>query len=125
MPSPADRRYSETHEWHKAEGNIVTIGITQFAVDELTDVTYVDFPQKGKAVTAGKTWGEIESVKATSELYSSVSGEVVESNEAVKNDPSLVNSDPFGQGWLIKVKTAGTPDLSTLQTAEQYDAKHA
>lgn len=123
MPAPSDRRYSETHEWHKAEGNIVTIGITQFAVDELTDVTFVDLPNVGKKIEAGSTWGEIESVKATSELYSSVSGEVVEVNAALKEDPSLVNSDPYGKGWLIKVKT-DHPDLSKLQTADEYNAKH-
>jgi len=122
-PSPTDRRYSETHEWHKQDGDIVTVGITRFAVDELTDVTYVDFPQKGKQITAGRSWGEIESVKATSELYAAVSGEVVETNDAVKNDPSLVNSDPYGQGWLIKIKAPGA-DLSKLATGEAYDAKH-
>ena len=124
MPSPTDRRYSESHEWHKADGDIVTIGITQFAVDELTDVTYVDLPNVGKQITAGKPWGEIESVKATSELYASVSGEIVEVNAALKNDPSLVNTDPYGQGWLIKIK-APHADLSKLMTAEQYDAQHA
>jgi len=123
MPASADRRYSETHEWHKAEGNIITIGITQFAVDELTDVTYVDLPNVGKHVSAGNAFGEIESVKATAELNASVSGEVTEVNAAVKDDPSLVNSDPYGKGWLIKVKTAA-PDLSALMTADQYNAKH-
>lgn len=123
-PAPADRRYSATHEWHKQDGDIVTIGITQFAVDELTDVTFVDLPNPGKQLTAGKTFGEIESVKATSELYSAVSGEVVEANAALKNDPSLVNQDPYGKGWMIKVKTPGA-DLSALMTAEKYNAQHA
>ena len=124
MPAPADRRYSATHEWHKQDGDIVTIGITQFAVDELTDITFVDLPAKGKQLTAGKTFGEIESVKATSELYSAVTGEVVESNTALKNDPSLVNQDPYGKGWMIKVK-APKADLSALMTPDQYNAKHA
>ncbi len=123
MPAPADRRYAETHEWHKQDGDIVTIGITQFAVDELTDVTYVDLPAKGKQLAAGKTFGEIESVKATSELYSAIAGEVVESNEALKDDPSLVNSDPYGKGWMIKVKAPGAK-LDGLMTADQYNAKH-
>ena len=104
MPAPADRRYAETHEWHKQDGDVVTIGITQFAADELTDITYVDLPQPGKKVEAGKRFGEIESVKATSELYSAVTGEVLESNPALKEDPSLVNQDPYGKGWLIKLK---------------------
>ena len=122
MPaSPSDRRYTASHEWHKVDGDVITIGITQFAVDELTDVTYVDLTAKGKTVTAGKTFGEIESVKATSELYPAVSGEVVESNQAVKDDPSLVNQDPYEKGWLIKVKAPGA-DLSTLMTSAEYDA---
>ncbi len=123
MGAPADRKYAETHEWHKQDGDIVTIGITQFAVVELTDVTYVDLPAKGKQLAAGKTFGEIESVKATSELYSAVGGEVVETNEALKDDPSLVNSDPYGKGWMIKIKAPGAK-LDGLMTAEQYNAKH-
>ena len=123
MGAPDDRKYAESHEWHKQEGEIVTIGITQFAVDELTDVTYVDLPAKGKQVAAGKTFGEIESVKATSELYSAVAGEVVEINEALKDDPSLVNSDPYGKGWMIKVKAPGAK-LDGLMSGSQYNAKH-
>jgi glycine cleavage system H protein len=124
MPAPADRRYSESHEWHKVDGDIITIGITQHAVDELTDITYVQLPAKGKAVTAGKNFGEIESVKATAELYSGVTGEVAESNAAVIADPSLVNQDPFGKGWLIKVK-APSADLSKLMDAAAYNAKYS
>ena len=123
MPTPTDRRYSTTHEWHKQDGDIVTIGLTQFAVDELTDVTYVDLPNPGKNIAAGKSFGEIESVKATSEMYSAVAGEVVESNKALKDSPSLVNTDPYGQGWLIKVKAPGA-DLSALMSGTDYDAKH-
>ena len=123
MPAPADRKYAETHEWHKQDGDLITIGITQFAVDELTDVTYVDLPAKGKQLSAGKTFGEIESVKATSELYSAVAGEVVETNDALKDDPSLVNSDPYGKGWMLKIKSPNA-DLSALMTADQYNAKH-
>jgi glycine cleavage system H protein len=123
MPAPADRRYSETHEWHKVDGDIITIGITQHAVDELTDITFVALPAAGKAIAAGKTFGEIESVKATAELYASVTGEVVAANEAVKADPSLVNQDPYGKGWLIKVK-APAADVSKLMDAAAYNAKH-
>jgi glycine cleavage system H protein len=123
MPAPTDRRYSESHEWHKQEGDVVTIGITQHAVDELTDITYVDLPQAGKKLEAGKRFGEIESVKATSELYTAVSGEVLESNPALKDDPSLVNSDPYGKGWMIKVK-APAANISSLMSGEQYSAKH-
>jgi glycine cleavage system H protein len=122
MP-PADRRYAESHEWYKTDGEIITVGITRFAVDELTDITYVDLPAVGKKVTAGQRFGEIESVKATSDLYSAVSGEVSEANGALKDDPSLVNQDPYGKGWMIKVKVAGA-DVGGLMSAEQYAAKH-
>ena len=124
MP-PDDRRYAESHEWHKPEpgSDIITIGITRFAVDELTDITYVDLPAVGKKVTAGNRFDEIESVKATSELYSAVSGEVTEINATLKDDPSLVNQDPYAKGWMLKVKAPGA-DLSALMTAEQYAAKH-
>jgi len=108
------------------EGDVVTIGITQFAVDELTDVTYVDLPAKGKKLQAGKTFGEIESVKATSELYSAVTGEVVDANGALKDDPSLVNQDPYGKGWMIKVKVGAEAKgvLDAMMTGEAYNAKH-
>jgi glycine cleavage system H protein len=126
MAAPTDRRYSTSHEWHKLDGDVVTIGITQFAVDELTDVTYVDLPAKGRQLSSGKTFGEIESVKATSELYSAVTGEVVETNGALKDDPSLVNQDPYGKGWMIKVKVGPEANgiLQTMMTGEAYNAKH-
>jgi glycine cleavage system H protein len=123
MSAPTDRRYSTSHEWHKQDGDIVTIGITRHAVDELTDITYVDLPAIGKQVQAGTRFGEIESVKATAELYCAVSGEVVEINIQLKNDPSLVNSDPYGKGWMLKVKAPGA-NLSGLMTPEQYTAQH-
>lgn len=123
MSAPADRRYSTSHEWHKQDGDTVTIGITQHAVDELTDITYVDLPAPGKKLEAGKRFGEIESVKATAELYTSVSGEVLAANPALKDDPSLVNTDPYGKGWMIKVKAPGD-NLTALMSAEQYNAKH-
>ncbi len=123
MSAPADRRYSSSHEWHKQEGDVVTIGITRHAVDELTDITYVDLPASGKKLEAGKRFGEIESVKATAELYAAVTGEVLEANAALKNDPSLVNTDPYGKGWMIKVKAPGA-NLAALMPAEEYSAKH-
>ena len=123
MPAPQDRKYLKSHEWHKldpATGDTVTIGITQFAADELTDITYVDLPEVGTTLTAGETFGEIESVKATGDLYSGVSGEVVEVNEHVKNDPSLVNSDPHEGGWMLKVRLSNKADMDKLLTPEQY-----
>ena len=121
MPAPTDRRYTESHEWHKQDGDTVTIGITQHAVDELTDITYVDLPKPGKKISAGQPFGEIESVKATAELNSSVTGEVVEANPALKDDPSLVNQDPYGKGWMIIVKPSNTGELDQLLTSQQYE----
>ncbi len=123
MPSPTDRRYSDTHEWFKAQGAIVTVGLSRHAADELTDITYVDLPKAGEAVARGQAFGEIESVKATNELYSAVDGQVMRSNAALTTDPGLVNTDPYGAGWLIMVETQGA-DLSALMTAEEYDAKY-
>src|SRR5690606_39089726 len=96
MAAPADRKYLDSHEWHKLEGKIVTLGITDFAVDELTDLTYVELPLVGAEVNANESIGEIESVKATSELYTGVSGKVIEVNAAAAQDPAVVNEDPFG-----------------------------
>src|SRR6185436_11091511 len=104
MSAPKDLRYLQTHEWHRLEGDTVTIGITQFAADELTDITFVDLPKVGTKVEANKRFGEIESVKATSDLYSGISGTVTEVNSALSDNPGLVNRDPYGQAWMIKVK---------------------
>jgi len=112
MAVPNDRKYSQTHEWFKVDGDVVTIGITQFAADELTDITFVDLPAVGTHVEGGQHFGEIESVKATSELYCAISGEVVEVNQRLTDEPGLVNTDPLGAGWMIKVRAA---DLSPLQ----------
>jgi len=121
MPVPNDRRYSQTHEWFKLEGSIVTIGITQFAADELTDITYVDLPKVGSRIEAGSHFGEVESVKATSELYTAVSGLVREVNPRLANEPELVNSDPFGQGWMIKVDCVDPSPLEKLLDGPAYD----
>ncbi len=122
MPSPAEYLYTQTHEWMKKEGDILTIGITRFAVDELSDVTFVDLPVIGRKVDSGGTFGEIESVKATSELYAPVAGEIVAVNDELKKNPSLVNEDPYGKGWLVKLKTTVEPHGH--MTAQQYDKVH-
>jgi len=121
--APADRRYIKTHEWHKLDGDICTIGISQFAADELTDVTYVSLPAAGKEVVANQPFGEIESVKATSDLTSGVSGVVTEVNGRLEESPELVNDDPFGEGWMIKVKVSDPTALDALLTAEAYEAQ--
>src|SRR5690606_5268311 len=118
---PKDRKYSKTHEWFRAEGDLVTIGISKFAADELTDITFVDLPAVGTKITAGKPFGVVESVKATSDLISSVSGEVVRVNERLANEPELVNNDSFGEGWMIQVRVSDLAALNELMDADAYD----
>ncbi len=122
MPSPADYLYTQTHEWIKKDGDILTVGITRFAVDELSDVTFVELPAIGRKVSAGSSFGEIESVKATSELYAPVDGQITAINEDLKKDPSLVNQDPYTKGWMVKIKSDSP--LHGFMTAEQYDKLH-
>ncbi len=124
MGVPTDRRYAESHEWHRLDDGVVVIGLTQHAVDELTDVTFVELPDVGTSLSAGDSFGEIESVKATSDLYTGVGGTVKEINQAVVDDPSVVNSDPYGQGWLIKLEPNDTSELENLFDAAAYDQKH-
>jgi glycine cleavage system H protein len=121
MPVPSDRRYTQTHEWFKVDGDVVTVGITQFAADELTDVTYVDLPPPGKPIDAGGRFGDIESVKASSELYSAVAGTVKESNAALTDQPGLVNSDPFGAGWMVRLTCRDLSPLEKLMDASAYE----
>jgi glycine cleavage system H protein len=120
MEAPANYRYLETHEWHKAEGDTVTIGITHFAADELTDITFVGLPKVGTTVEANKRLGDIESVKATSDLYSGVSGTVTAVNGELTNNPGLVNKDPYQAGWLIKVKVTDPQQVNKLLSKEDY-----
>ena len=120
MSAPTDRRYLETHEWHQAQGDTVTLGITQFAADELTDITFVQLPKVGTKLTANKAFGEIESVKATSDLYSGVSGEVIAVNEKLSSEPGLVNHDSYSGGWMIKVKMTNPSELTKLLSTEDY-----
>ena len=120
MPVPSDRKYLKSHEWFLPDGETVKVGITQFAADELTDITYVDLPEVGTAVTAGESFGEVESVKATSDLMSGVTGEVVEVNADLANDPSLLNTDPHEAGWMIRVKLSDPAELDRLLNDSQY-----
>jgi glycine cleavage system H protein len=106
-------QYTEEHEWIRVEGDVVTIGITDYAAEKLGDVVYVDLPAAGTTVTEGNVVGEIESTKSAGELFAPVNGEVVEANQAVVDSPELLNSDPFGEGWLIKVNTTTLPKLLT------------
>ncbi len=109
---PTDRRYMKSHEWCKIENGVATIGITDFAVSHLSDLVFLDLPAKGGSVTIGEGFGEIESVKAVSSLYSPVSGEVLDTNKALPDNLEWLAQDPFGKAWMIKVKVASTsPDL--------------
>ncbi len=124
MAAPTDRVYSASHEWHKSEGDTLTLGLTQFAVDQLTDVTYVEMKKPGTTFKAGEIVGEVESVKTTSDIYCMVDGEIIEVNVAAVKDPSLLNTDPFGKGWLIKVKVTGKGKLGDCVVAAEYDKSH-
>ena len=106
---PTDLLYTPSHEWAKIEGDTATVGITSFAQEQLGDITFVDLPAVGATVTQGKEFGSIESVKAASELYSPVTGEVIEVNSALEGSPELVNQEPFEGGWMIKVKLSAEP----------------
>lgn len=125
MASPTDRTYLDSHEWHKVDGDVVIVGISQFAVDELTDITYLEVTVDEGDIAAGESFGEIESVKATSELYSGIDGEVVAVNSDVVDNPSIINEDPFEAGWIIKIKPSDPSQAEQLVSAADYDAKHA
>jgi len=122
LPTPTDRRYTKEHEWVRVEGGVGTVGVTDYAQDQLGDIVYLDLPAPGTAVKQLEKLGEIESVKAVSDLYSPVSGEVVDVNEAVADHPELVNESPYADGWLVRVRLSDPAELDALLTAEQYDA---
>ncbi len=124
MGSPADCRFLESHEWHRYDGSLVTLGISRFAVDELTDVTFVELPAVGETIETGQPIGEIESVKATADLYSGVSGVVKQVNEQVSDDPGLLNREPFESGWLIKIEPTDPGQLESLMDQPTYDQKY-
>ena len=120
MAFPDDLRYSKEHEWVRADGTRATIGITSFAADELGDIVFVELPEVGASLNQFQTFGVVESVKAVSDLYSPVSGDVVEVNEALRDAPELLNSDPFGEGWIAKVELADPAELDALMDAAAY-----
>ncbi|MBI5774117.1 MAG: glycine cleavage system protein GcvH [Verrucomicrobia bacterium] len=120
---PSDLKYAKSHEWARVAGDTATIGITDHAQHELTDVVFVELPAVGRAVKAGEACAVVESVKTASDIYSPVGGEVVEVNNAVVKDPALVNSDPYGAGWFYKVKLANPAELGALLAPEAYAAQ--
>lgn len=123
MNTPADLRYASSHEWVRLDGGIATVGISDHAQEELTDVVFVELPPVGKTVDAGDPTAVVESVKAASDIYAPVSGEVVEVNPEVEADPSLVNTDPYGKGWIFKLKVKDEAQLSALMDAAAYGAQ--
>jgi len=119
---PSDYLYSEEHEWVKIDGNVAVLGITDFAQKELGEVVYFEMPEVGDSFAAGDEVGSIESVKAVSPVYTPVAGEVVEVNTAIEDTPEIVNDDPHGDGWLVKLRLASTDELAKLMSAAQYEA---
>jgi glycine cleavage system H protein len=120
---PPDLKYANSHEWVRVTGDVATVGITDHAQHELTDVVFVEVPAVGRKVKAGEAIAVVESVKTASDIYSPVSGEVVESNKTVAEKPDLVNSDPYGQGWFYKIKLANPAELNKLLTAADYNSQ--
>ena len=123
MTTPSDCQFSQSHEWYRIDGDIVTIGITQFAANELTDITYVEMQDEGTSIGKGESLGEVESVKTTSDVNSAFVGEIIKLNNAVVDDPSILNSDPFGAGWLVKIRVEDTT-ADNLMDQATYDSKY-
>jgi glycine cleavage system H protein len=125
MAYPDDLRYSKEHEWVRADGDAATIGITSFAADELGDIVFIELPEVGGQLSQFGAFGVVESVKAVSDLYAPVSGTVAEVNEALRDAPELLNSDPFGAGWIARVELGDTSELDALMDADAYAAETA
>ena len=120
MNVPSDLRYTADHEWVKIDGDIATVGVTDFAQGELGDIVFVEVETEGEELEAEEVFGTIEAVKTVSDLILPLAGEVVEFNEALEDDPALINSDPFGDGWIIKLKMSNVADFESLMDAEAY-----
>jgi glycine cleavage system H protein len=129
MAFPADLRYTDQHEWARIEGGTVTVGITSYATDQLGDVVFVELPAVGKRLEAMKPFGVVEAVKTVSDLYAPVGGEVVEINTALTDNPALVNQEPFGKGWMVRIRADRPDDLKQLLSSADYEklveAQHA
>ena len=120
--NPGDLRYHKEHEWVRVEGDTAVIGISDFAQDQLGEVVYVDLPSAGEVLASGDTFGEIESVKSVSELFSPVTGKVTDVNHELDSTPESINSDPYGTGWMIKVAMSDPSEVDGLMSATEYDA---
>jgi glycine cleavage system H protein len=117
---PKEAKFTKTHEYAIVEGDIATFGISDFAIEHLSDLVFIELPEAGDEVTAGKQFGEVESVKAVAEIVAPLSGEIIERNEAVVEDLGVLSGDPFGEGWLIKVRISDPAELESLMSAEEY-----
>jgi len=118
---PSDLRYTQEHEWARLEGNVATIGITKFAVEQLGDITMVDLPKEGEAISKGAVFGTVESVKAVSDLFAPISGKVLKVNDPLNDTPEVVNEDCYDEGWMIQVEVSDAKELEALMTAKQYE----
>jgi glycine cleavage system H protein len=125
VSTPEELKYTEEHEWARPEGSRITVGITDYAQDALGDVVYVDLPASGTRVEKGQPFGEVESTKSVSDLYAPVTGTIVERNEALETNPELVNSEPYGQGWMVIIEVDDAAELDGLLSAADYTARTA
>ena len=121
--TPTDLKYATSHEWARLDGDIITVGITDHAQEALGDLVFVELPEVGDSVNAGDEAGVVESLKAASDIYAPVSGEVVEINPALEDTPELINSDPYGEGWMYKIKVSDLAELDDMMSADEYDAQ--
>lgn len=119
--NPADRKYTKEHEWTKLEGSVALCGITHHAQELLTDIVFVELPQIGRVIEADKPLCVVESVKSVSDVYSPVTGEVIEVNKSLENDPAKINKDPYGEGWIFKLKISNPAEFENLMSAEEYE----
>jgi len=124
MSSPAELRYTKSHEWVRVEGDVATVGITDHAQSELGDIVFVELPSPGRAVGLDESFGSVESVKTVSDLYAPVAGEVLEVNPKLGAQSELVNTDPYGDGWMVKIKLADASQVESLMDATTYDASY-
>ena len=122
---PKNLRFAESHEWVSLEGEVCTVGITQFAVEQLTDVVFVELSKLGKKFAVKDAFGQIESVKSVNDLYVPVAGEIIARNDALEKDPTLVSGDPYSKGWMVKIKMTSKADYDKLMTPEQYEKQIA
>lgn len=121
MQIPEELKYTKDHEWARIEGDVATIGITDFAQSELGDIVYVELPQVGDEIAQGESFGTIEAVKAVSDMFAPLSGEVVETNEKIVDNPEIINKEPYGEGWFIKIKISDPDEANNLLDKVQYE----